>query len=395
MSAKIKELIEKEYKRQMGEINLIASENISSKAVQEVVGTHLAHKYAEGYPGKRYYGGCEVVDEIENHARDLAKKIYNAEHANVQPHSGSSANMGVYLALLKPGDTVLAMSLDAGGHLTHGANVSFSGMLYNFVHYGLDENGVLDYADLEAKAREHKPKIIIAGGSAYSLVIDFARIEKVAREVNSIFMVDMAHFAGIVAAGLHPNPMDWADVVTTTTHKTLRGPRGGMILSREKYAAAIDKAIFPGTQGGPLMNEIAGKAVCFEEALTPEYKTYMQRVLSSAKHLSDKLQSNGIKVISGGTETHLLLIDLSDQEKSGKQVQEELGKLRIVVNKNKIQGDKRGAIQTSGIRIGTPFISNFDGVTPAVLDELANVMTAVIKGDKVPSMELLNKVFKA
>ena len=393
MSRIIKELVAKEYERQMSEINLIASENISSKDVQAAVGTCLAHKYAEGYPGKRYYGGCHVVDEVENYARDLAKQIYGAEHANVQPHSGSSANMGVYMALLKPGDTILAMGLDSGGHLTHGAGVSFSGQLYNFVHYGLDKDGVLDYSQMEALAKQHKPKLIIAGGSAYSLVIDFAYFQRVAKEVGAIFMVDMAHFAGLVAGGQHPNPMEWADVVTTTTHKTLRGPRGGMILCKEKYAKAIDKCVFPGIQGGPLMNEIAGKAVCFEEALGDEYKKYIERVIHNADYLCKKLQENGIKIISGKTQTHLFLVDLSDTEKSGQQVQEELSALNIVVNKNKIQGDKRGAIQTSGIRIGTPFISNFKKLNDEALDELANIISAVILGKKVPSKKLLNEIF--
>jgi len=390
----IPKLIKLEQLRQIGEVNLIASENLSSREVQRAVGSPLAHKYAEGYPGRRYYGGCEYVDQVENHAINLAKKIFHADHANVQPHSGSSANMGVYMALLQPGDTVLAMGLDSGGHLTHGAGVSFSGKLYNFIHYGLDAEGILDYAALETLAKKHKPKMIIAGGSAYSMIIDFERIRKVADSVGALFMVDMAHFAGIVAAGLHPNPMEHADVVTTTTHKTLRGPRGGMILCREKYAAAIDKCIFPGIQGGPLMNEIAGKAVCFEEALTPQYRVYMQAVVNNSAYLCNKLKEHGIKIISGGTQTHLFLVDLSDSQKSGKQVQEELGNLRIVVNKNKIQGDKRSAVETSGIRIGTPFITNFKKVDRNALDELASIIAAVINDTEVPKKKLLTKIFK-
>lgn len=393
MSKKIQSLIAREHARQVGEINLIASENLSSSDVQAAVGSCLAHKYAEGYPNKRYYGGCHVVDEVEDYARDLAKQIFAASHANVQPHSGSSANMGVYMAMLKEGDTILTMSLDAGGHLTHGAKVSFSGQLYNIVHYGLDDKGVMDYAQLEALSREHKPKMIVAGGSAYSLVIDFERIAKVAKEVGAIFMVDMAHFAGLVAAKLHPNPMKWADVVTSTTHKTLRGPRGGLILCKEEYAAAIDKAIFPGIQGGPLMNEIAGKAVCFEEALTPAYKKYIARVVHNADYLCKKLQTHGVKIISGGTQTHLFLVDLTDTEKSGLEVQNELLEHNIVVNKNKIQGDKRGAIKTSGIRIGTPFISNFEKVGDKELDELAEIISAVVLGRAVPAKKSLGKIF--
>ncbi|MCL2771126.1 MAG: serine hydroxymethyltransferase [Firmicutes bacterium] len=388
-------LIKQEEKRQNSKVNLIASENIASKAVLEASGSMFTNKYAEGYPGKRYYGGCEIVDIAENHARDLAKKIFRAEHANVQPHSGSNANMGVYMAVLNVGDTVLAMSLDAGGHLTHGAGVSFSGKLYNFVHYGIDENGVLDYAGLERLAREHKPKLIVAGGSAYSLVIDFERIAKTAKEVGAMFMVDMAHIAGPIAVGLHPNPFDFgADFVTTTTHKTLRGPRGGMILCKEQYAKAVDSAIFPRTQGGPLMNIVLAKAVCFEEALTPEYKVYMQKVLDNTKYLAEQLVKRGIKIVSGRTENHLFLIDLTGNTKSGKQVQEELELHNIVVNKNKIQGDTRSAAETSGIRIGLPFITNFKGVDNAALDELADIIAAVILDKEVPKMKILNKIFK-
>jgi len=392
---KIDALIKKENERQRSKINLIASENLVSPAVMRAAGSVLTNKYAEGYPGARYYGGCEVVDEVENYARDLAKKIFNAEHANVQPHCGSSANMGVYMALLKPGDTILAMNLDAGGHLTHGAKVSFSGQLYNFVHYSLDEKGIINYKEIETLAKKHKPKLIVAGGSAYSLIIDFARIAKTANAVNALFMVDMAHFAGLVAAGLYPNPCEFADIVTSTTHKTLRGPRGGLILCKEKFAKAIDKAIMPGIQGGPLMHIIAAKAVCFEEALSPAFKKYQQDILDNTRYLCEGLKEAGVKIISGGTQTHLFLIDLSETGKSGAQVQNELEqKYNIVVNKNKIQGDKRSAMETSGIRIGLAFITNFKKVDKNALDELRDIIATVIfdKPDSI-KMKFLNKIF--
>jgi len=390
----ISKLIKTEERRQFSKINLIASENLSSQAVMNAMGSCLTNKYAEGYPDARYYGGCEVIDEVENHARDLAKKLFHAEHANVQPHCGSAANMAAYMACLKPGDTILAMHLDAGGHLTHGAKVSFSGVIYNCVHYGLDENGVLNYAEIERLAKQHKPKMIVTGGSAYSLVIDFERIAKIAKEVGAVFTVDMAHFAGLVAAGLHPNPCEWADIVTSTTHKTLRGPRGGMILCKADFAKAIDKAIFPGIQGGPLMNVIAAKAVCFEEALCPGFKTYQQDVINNTKYLCEKLKEAGVKIVSGGTETHVFLIDLTDSKKSGREVQEELAKHNIVVNKNKIYGDKRSAVETSGIRIGLPFITNFKKVNNHALDELKDIIVAVINDTPVPQAKILNKIFR-
>jgi len=393
--SKIFEWIKQEEARQRSNINLIASENVVSKNILRATGSVLTNKYAEGYPGKRYYGGCEFVDKAEVHAIEQAKILFGAEHANVQPHSGSQANAGVYLALCKPGDTILAMSLDAGGHLTHGAAVSFSGQFYNFVHYGLNDKGVLDYKQLAKLAHEHKPKIIVAGGSAYSLIIDFERISQVAKEIGAYLMVDMAHFAGLVAAGIHPNPFPYADVVTSTTHKTLRGPRGGLILCKREIAPKIDKAMFPGGQGGPLCHVIAAKAICFEEAQTPKYKNYMTKVARNAKYLSKALQSRGCKIVSGKTQTHLFMIDLTEEGRSGREVQETLEKKHnIVVNKNKIQGDTRGAIETSGIRIGTPFITNFKGINREALDELADIIAAVIKGTPVPPQKLLSKIFK-
>jgi len=390
----IEKFIRAEERRQFSKVNLIASENLASQDVMQAMGSCLTNKYAEGYPGARYYGGCEVVDEIESHAINVAKKVFGAEHANVQPHCGSAANMAAYMAVAKPGDTILAMNLDAGGHLTHGAKVSFSGIIYNFVHYGLDERGVLDYAAIEKLAKQHKPKVIVCGGSAYSLVIDFARVAKVAKDVGAMFMVDMAHFAGLVAAELHPNPCEFADIVTSTTHKTLRGPRGGLILCKSDLAKAIDKAIFPGIQGGPLLNVIAAKAVCFEEALHPSFKEYQQNVINNTKYLCNGLIEAGLKIVSGGTQTHLFLIDLTDSTKSGREVQDELAKYNIVVNKNKIQGDKRSAVETSGIRIGLPFITNFKKVNKNALDELRDIIVAVVKDTPVPPAKLLNKIFK-
>ena len=391
----VEKLIRAEHKRQFSKINLIASENLASEAVMAAMGSCLNNKYAEGYPGARYYGGCEVVDRVENYARDLVKRIYGAEHANVQPHCGSSANMAAYMAVLKPGDTILATSLDAGGHLTHGAKVSFSGQLYNIVSYGLDKDGVLDYAAIEKLAKLHKPKLIVAGCSAYSLIIDFARIAAVAKGVGAIFMVDMAHFAGLVAAGLHPNPCEFADIVTSTTHKTLRGPRGGLILCREQYAKAIDKAVMPGVQGGPFMHTIAAKAVCFEEALSPSFKKYQQDVLNNTRYLCEGLKAAGLKIISGGTETHMFLVDLTDSKKSGRDVQDELeAKHNIFVNKNKIAGDKRSATETSGIRIGLPFITNFRRVDKNALDELRDIIASVVKDLPAPKVRYLNKIFR-
>ena len=393
--SKIQQLIKSENKRQWSKINLIASENIASKNVMRAMGSCLTNKYAEGYPGARYYSGCEVIDQVENYCRELACKLFEAEHANVQPHCGSAANMAVYFAVLKPGDTILSMSLDAGGHLTHGAKVSFSGKLYNVINYGLDKNGVLDYKNLEKLAKENKPQLIVAGCSAYSLEIDFERIAKVAKSVGAIFMVDMAHFAGLVAAGLYPNPMKWADIVTTTTHKTLRGPRGGMILCKQEFAKVIDKAVFPGCQGGPLMHIIAAKAVCLEEAFTPAYRHYIEKVMQNANYLCEELKKAGIKIISGKTETHMFLIDLRDTNKSGRQVQDELEqKFGIVTNKNKIQDDPRTAVETSGVRIGLPFITNLKKVDRNVLDEIKDCIVSVVLDKPEPVLKYIPKIFK-
>ena len=346
-----------ELDRQRANIELIASENIVSPAVMAAMGSVLTNKYAEGYPAHRYYGGCQCVDVVENIARDRACKLFGAEHANVQPHSGAQANLAVYFALLNLGDTVLGMDLSNGGHLTHGSPVNMSGKNYNFIAYGVDENGYLDYADLEKKAHEHHPKMIVAGASAYARVIDFERISKIAADVGAIFMVDMAHIAGLVAAGVHPSPVPYADVVTTTTHKTLRGPRGGLILCREQYAKAIDKAIFPGTQGGPLEHIIAAKAVCFGEALRPEFKTYQENIVKNAKALADALLSEGVKLVSGGTDNHLMTVDLRGTDVTGKELEHRLDEVRITANKNTVPNDPNSPFVTSGVRIGTPAVT--------------------------------------
>ena len=347
-----------ELARQRRGIELIASENFVSEPVMAAMGSILTNKYAEGYPGKRYYGGCECVDIIENIARDRACKLFGAEHANVQPHSGAQANMAVYFALLKPGDTVLGMNLAHGGHLTHGSPVNMSGSYFHFVPYGVDtETGRIDYDKLREIALEAKPKLIVAGASAYPRIIDFEKISAVAKEVGAYFMVDMAHIAGLVAAGLHPNPVPYADVVTTTTHKTLRGPRGGMILCKEELAKAIDKAIFPGTQGGPLMHIIAAKAVCFGEALRPEFKDYQRQILKNAKALEKALLAEGFDLVSGGTDNHLLLVDLRPMNITGKELEHRLDEVYITVNKNAIPDDPQSPFVTSGIRVGTPAVT--------------------------------------
>lgn len=373
------EAMEKEFARQQANIELIASENIVSEAVIEAQGSVLTNKYAEGYPGKRYYGGCEFVDVVEDIARDRAKQLFGAEHVNVQPHSGAQANMAVYFTVLEPGDTVLGMNLAHGGHLTHGSPVNFSGVQYNFVEYGVTKDtNVIDYEDVRAKALEHKPKLIVAGASAYPRQIDFAKFRAIADEVGALFMVDMAHIAGLVAAGLHPNPVPHADFVTTTTHKTLRGPRGGMILTSEEWAKKIDKSIFPGIQGGPLMHVIAGKAVAFGEALQPEFKAYAQQVINNAKVLGESLQAEGIDLVSGGTDNHLLLLDVRSLGLTGKVAEALLDEVNITANKNGIPYDPEKPFVTSGVRIGTPAITS-RGFVEEDMKEIAALIAAVLK----------------
>ena len=348
-----------ELNRQRNNIELIASENIVSKAVLLAAGSVLTNKYAEGYPGKRYYGGCVHVDVVEEIARERAKKLFGAEHANVQPHSGANANLAVFFALLNPGDTVLSMNLAHGGHLSHGSPVNISGKYFNIVPYGVaDDNGRIDYDALEAKALECKPKLILAGASAYSRTIDFARFRKIADMVGAYLMVDMAHIAGLVAAGEHPSPVPYADVVTTTTHKTLRGPRGGLILCREEYAKAIDKAVFPGTQGGPLMHIIAAKAVALGEALTDEFKAYQHQIVKNAATLADALLKEGLDLVSGGTDNHLMLLDLRNTEITGKELEHRLDEVRITANKNAVPNDPQSPFITSGVRLGTPAVTS-------------------------------------
>lgn len=352
------EAMKLEFERQQRNIELIASENIVSPAVMAAMGSVLTNKYAEGYPAHRYYGGCEDVDIVENIARDRAKELFSAGFANVQPHSGAQANIAVYFALLNPGDTVMGMNLAEGGHLTHGSPVNLSGKYYNFVPYGVNADGFIDYDEFDRKAKECKPKLIVAGASAYPRIIDFSRISETAKSVGAYLMVDMAHIAGLVAAGLHPSPMPYADVVTTTTHKTLRGPRGGLILTNsEELAAKFDKAIFPGTQGGPLMHVIAGKAVCFGEALKPEFKAYQQRVIDNCKTLADGLLSRGVSLVSGGSDNHLILVDLRSVGITGKELEQRLDKVYITANKNAIPNDPEKPFVTSGIRLGTPAVT--------------------------------------
>ena len=361
-------MIEAEYKRQARNIELIASENIVSEAVMAAMGSVLTNKYAEGYPGKRYYGGCECVDEVENLAIRRVCQLFGAKYANVQPHSGAQANMAVYQALCKPGDTVLGMSLDNGGHLTHGSPVNQSGLLYNIVPYGVDENGLIDYDALRELAKKEQPKMIIAGASAYPRAIDFAKFAEIAHEVGAYLFVDMAHISGLVAAGLHQSPVPYADVVTTTTHKTLRGPRGGVILTNdEELAKKFDKAIFPGTQGGPLEHVIAAKAVCFGEALKPEFKAYQQNVVTNARVLADALRKQGFDLVAGGTDNHLMLIDLRKTGVTGKELQRRLDEVYITANKNAIPNDPESPFVTSGMRIGTPAVTTRGFGTPEML----------------------------
>ncbi len=375
----IYDAIMKEEVRQNEKIELIASENFTSKAVMEAMGSVFTNKYAEGYPGKRYYGGCENVDVAENLAIERAKKLFGAEHANVQPHSGAQANMTVYFSVLNPGDTILGMNLAHGGHLTHGSPVNFSGKLYNIVPYGVDETGYIDYAELRRIALECKPKMIVAGASAYPRVIDFAKFREIADEVGAYLMVDMAHIAGLVAAGLHPSPVPYADFVTTTTHKTLRGPRGGMILCKEKYAKALDKALFPGIQGGPLMHVIAGKAVALKEALSDDFKEYQLQIIKNAKVLADELVSRGYKLVSGGTDNHLILVDLSEKGITGKDAEALLDRVGITVNKNAIPFDTQKPNITSGIRIGTPAMTT-RGMKEEEMKEIARLIDMALSG---------------
>ena len=375
----IYDAIMKEEVRQNEKIELIASENFTSKAVMEAMGSVFTNKYAEGYPGRRYYGGCENVDVAENLAIERAKKLFGAEHANVQPHSGAQANMTVYFSVLNPGDTILGMNLAHGGHLTHGSPVNFSGKLYNIVPYGVDETGYIDYAELRRIALECKPKMIVAGASAYPRIIDFAKFRKIADEVGAYLMVDMAHIAGLVAAGLHPSPVPYADFVTTTTHKTLRGPRGGMILCNEKYAKAVDKALFPGIQGGPLMHVIAGKAVALKEALSADFKEYQLQIIKNAKVLADELVSRGYKLVSGGTDNHLMLVDLSEKGITGKDAEALLDRVGITVNKNAIPFDTQKPNITSGIRIGTPAMTT-RGMKEEEMKEIARLIDMALSG---------------
>lgn len=376
---KIGELINKELERQQESIELIASENFTSKAVMEAMGSFLTNKYAEGYPDKRYYGGCHVVDEVEDLARERAKKLFGAEYANVQPHAGSQANMAVYLTVLDIGDVVLGMDLSNGGHLTHGSPVNFSGKLYNFVSYGVDsETEEINYENVREIAIKHKPKMIVAGASAYSRTIDFKKFREIADEVGAYLMVDMAHIAGLVAAGLHPSPVPYADFVTTTTHKTLRGPRGGLVLCKEKYGKALDKNIFPGMQGGPLMHIIAAKAVCFKEALEPEFKTYMEQVVKNAKELSNSLKEHGFKIVSNGTDNHLLLVDLNNKGVTGKEVENLLDSVGVTLNKNTVPHETRSPFVTSGVRIGTPAVTT-RGFKEEDMKEIAIIINEAIE----------------
>ena len=389
----IASIIEEEYRRQNSQIELIASENFTSRAVMAAMGSVLTNKYAEGYPGHRYYGGCEYVDEVENVCIERAKKLFGVQYANVQPHSGSQANAAVYLALCQPGDTVMGMDLSAGGHLTHGSKVSFSGKLYNSVSYGCDpDTGLIDYDQVRALALEHRPKMIIAGASAYPRIIDFEKFSQIAREVGAYFMVDIAHIAGLVAAGEHPSPIPCADVVTTTNHKTLRGPRGGMILTNDaEIAKKINSAIFPGSQGGPLMHVIAAKAVVLGEALKPEFKLYQRQIIMNARAMADALLERGVKLVSGGTDNHLMLIDLKQADISGRELEERLDQVHITVNKNKIPGDPRSAKETSGIRVGTPAITA-RGFKEAEAREVGELLALAAQDFDAKKGEILERV---
>ena len=378
----IADAIKAEMERQNSHIELIASENWVSKAVMAAMGSPLTNKYAEGYPGKRYYGGCQCVDVVEDLARERAKKLFGCEYVNVQPHSGAQANMAVMFAMLEPGDKIMGMNLDHGGHLTHGSPVNMSGKYFDVAHYGVNEDGVIDYDEVLRIAKEHQPKLIVAGASAYARTIDFKRFREIADEVGAYLMVDIAHIAGLVATGLHPSPIPYAHVTTTTTHKTLRGPRGGMIMCSEEMNKKFNfnKAVFPGIQGGPLMHVIAGKAVCFKEALQPEYKTYMEQGVRNAKALCNGLKSRGVKIVSGDTDNHLMLVDLSGTDISGKELEKRLDDAHVTANKNTIPNDPRSPFVTSGVRLGTPAVTT-RGMKEEDMDKIAEIIAMVIESE--------------
>ena len=378
----IADAIKAEMERQNSHIELIASENWVSKAVMAAMGSPLTNKYAEGYPGKRYYGGCQCVDVVEDLARERAKKLFGCEYVNVQPHSGAQANMAVMFAMLEPGDKIMGMNLDHGGHLTHGSPVNMSGKYFDVAHYGVNEDGVIDYDEVLRIAKEHQPKLIVAGASAYARTIDFKRFREIADEVGAYLMVDIAHIAGLVATGLHPSPIPYAHVTTTTTHKTLRGPRGGMIMCSEEMNKKFNfnKAVFPGIQGGPLMHVIAGKAVCFKEALQPEYKTYMEQVVRNAKALCNGLKSRGVKIVSGDTDNHLMLVDLSGTDISGKELEKRLDDAHVTANKTTIPNDPRSPFVTSGVRLGTPAVTT-RGMKEEDMDKIAEIIAMVIESE--------------
>ena len=384
--------IQNEKKRQQEKLELIASENFVSYAVMEAMGSYMTNKYAEGYPGNRYYAGCQNVDIVEDLARERLKKIFGAEHANVQPHSGAQANMAVYNAILEYGDTVMGLNLSHGGHLTHGSKVNSSGKLYNFISYGVNKDtGIIDYEEVERLALEHKPKLIVTGASAYPREIDFKRFKEIADKVGAMLMVDMAHIAGLVAVGLHQNPVEYADFVTSTTHKTLRGPRGGIILCKEKYGKAIDKSVFPGIQGGPLMHVIAAKAVCFKEALTDEFKEYQKQIIRNAKAMADELNKLGFNMVSGGTDNHLILIDLRNKGITGKELEVRLDEVGITANKNAVPFDTEKPSITSGIRIGTPAITT-RGLKEDDCREIANLISLIVDDFEVNKLRVMEKV---
>lgn len=377
--AEVAEAIQAEMERQDSHIELIASENWVSKAVMAAMGSPMTNKYAEGYPGRRYYGGCQCVDVVEDLARERAEKLFNCEYANVQPHSGAQANLAAMFAMVEPGDKILGMNLDHGGHLTHGSPVNISGKYFDFAAYGVNDEGVIDYDKVLEVAKEHKPKLIIAGASAYARTIDFKRFREIADEVGAYLMVDMAHIAGLVAAGVHPSPIPYAHVTTTTTHKTLRGPRGGMILASKEMNEKFNfnKAVFPGTQGGPLMHVIAAKAICFKEALQPEFKTYQEQIVKNAQALCKGLQSRGIKIVSGGTDNHLMLVDLTENNVSGKELEKRLDEAHVTCNKNTIPNDPRSPFVTSGVRLGTPAVTT-RGMVEEDMDKIAEIVAMVI-----------------